>query len=380
MKQYIDLDSILQFNNNHYSGDVFYCNIEGKDYNFIKGFLSYNPRKYGNNNYTVKNNNCGTYLIRELNTGKLYIGSSGRVYKRISRHKEFIVSRKHDNSNFNDLLKTTNIKDYELIVFFTSNREEAYLLEQYFVDKYKDTGYLLNIANDVKLARLGAKNTTEHNRILSECSKNRVYTDKDRTKISNIRKTNLKSIEQFKKILDAKKVKVSVNGVEYESITEAGIKSPYSESSIRRKLSRGGDDKIFHLTTKESPLKGRTIPDWHKRRLSEIRKSNPVFIHQLNSAKELTKKKIQLNEKMYSSITEAVKATGFSESVIHRKLRETADKQNKEFYVLEYKKPQLKKVMIDGVVYNSVSDASKVLGIKKCLLKYRIKSGKIKYV
>lgn len=379
MKQNIELDFILQFNNHHYSGDVFYCNINGKDYNFVKGYLTYNPRKYENSNYNVKNNNCGTYLIRELNTGKLYVGSSGRVYKRISRHKEFIISGKHDNSNFDNLLKTTNIKDYELIVFFTANREEAYSLEQYFVDKYQDTGFLINIANDVKLARLGSKNTPEHNKIIGEYSKNRIYSDEDRKNISNIRKTNLKSIEQFKKVLNSKKIKISVFGVEYESITEAGLESPYSESYLRRQIKKGSKD-IFYLSDNQSPLKGRNISLDKRQLLSDIRKTNPKLIAQFNSIRELTKKKIRLNGVLYNSVGQASKENGISESVIFRKLRESKNKEVNGIYFLDYVKPQTKKIEVDGVIYDSVAIAAKTLNINKSTLKNKISLGKIKYV
>lgn len=386
MKKLIELEQLLQFNNEHYFGNVHYCSINGKKYNFIKGYLTYNPRKFENSLYGLNVNSSATYLIRELNTGDTYVGSSGKIYIRLSKQKAMINEKNHSNANFNKLLETTNIKNFELLVFFTNNREEAFGLEQYFVDRFLNTSFLLNIARDVRFYtspnfnRLGSKNSPEQTKRLADLARNRVFTDEDREKLSFIRRTNEKSIDQFKKVLEDKRRRISVDDVEYESLTEAGINSPYSESSLRRTLSRGVNKNIFYITDNESPLKGRTIPDWHKQRLSEVRKTNPAFIDQLSSVRDLTKKKIQINGIMYGSITEAIKLTGISESVIHRKLKESNGKENNEFYVLNYVKPQLKKVVIDGVVYNSVSEAAEILGLNKYLLKSRVKSGKIKYL
>ena len=386
MKKLIELDQLLQFNNEHYFGNVHYCSINGKEYNFIKGYLTYNPRKFENSLYGLNVISSATYLIRELNTGDTYVGSSGKIYNRLSKQKAMINEKNHSNANFNKLLEITNVKNFELIVFFTSDREEAFSLEQYFVDRFLNTNFLLNIAKDVKFYvspnfnRIGAKNSPEQIKLLADLARNRIFTDEDRMKISISRKSNQKTIDQFTKVLESKRRRISVDGVEYESLTEAGINSPYSESSLRRTLSRGDNENILYLSDNESPLKGRSLPDWHKQRLSEVRKTNSAFIDQLNSIRDLTKKKIQINGTMYDSITEAAKLTGISESVIYRKLKETNDKQNNEFYILNYVKPQLRKLMINEVVYSSVSEAAETLGLNKYLLKSKIRSGKIKYV
>jgi group I intron endonuclease len=387
----ISLEEILLFNNNHYFDNIFYCEINGKKYNFIKGYLTYNPRKYNNINFTVKNDNFGTYLIRNLDNGKTYIGSSGKIYNRITKHKNMIYNKNHDNHIFTELLKTSNLKDYELIVFFSIDREEAYNLEQYFVNKYKDSGLLINIAQDVRNTWQGMKLTSDHVKkiILKNIGKKRsvevrtkmsgrVITDEAKAKLSIFHKTDKKANEHFNKILDDKKKPISVNGIEYSSISEAGLKSPYSESFIRRHLNDPLYTNLISLDETISPLKGRTISENHKKRLSDIRKNDPRFIKQLESIRDLTKKKIMLNEVLYDSITDAMNKTGIHESTIRCKLRKSNRKTDNGHYVLNYVKPVIRKVIINGVIYDSVRIASQHLGISLSCIKSQIKSGKIK--
>lgn len=393
MITFVSLEEILLFNNNHYLDNIFYCEINGKKYNFIKGYLTYNPRKYSNINFTVKNNNFGTYLIRNLDNGKTYIGSSGKIYNRITKHKNMIYNKNHDNHIFTELLKTSNLKDYELIIFFSTNREEAYNLEQYFVNKYKDSGLLINIAQDVRNTWSGMKLSTDHVQkiILKNTGKKRsveirarmsgrILSDEAKSKLSSFHKTDEKAIAHFTKILESKKRTVSIDGVQYESLTEAGIKSPYSESFIRRHIESDSYPNIFYVSSNESPLKGRTISDDHKKLLSDIRKNNPKHIKQLESIRDLTKKKIILNGVLYNSITEAMSKTGIHESIIRRKLRMSNKKTIDDCYVLDYVKPVVKKVIIGGVIYESIKTASEKLGRSINNLKGQVRSGKIKYV
>jgi group I intron endonuclease len=320
------------------------------------------------------------YLIRELINGKIYIGSSGKIYKRISRHKQDLNLKFHPNSNFNKLLKETNIKNFELIVIFTDTREEAYDLEQLFVDKYKDTNLLLNTAHDVRFARLGAKNSEEHIQRMREFMSGRKASEQTRKLQSDFHKTNTRAIEQHKEIIEAKRRKISVYGTVYESITEAGNLSPYSHSFIRRRVRKNDDPNIYYLTDNVSPLLGRAISEEKKKALSEFRKNNLDAIEQFKLAREANKKKILLDGVLYSSVLEAVKQTGISEHAIHKQLKRTGGKDCGDVYILNYVPFKTSQYLIDGIIYDSMADAITKTGLSKSLIKCRTKAGKYKRI
>lgn len=370
MKNYLVLEELLTVNNKHYFGDSNFVNINGKDFSFIKGYLCLLPYKYLHKRYSVKHDDSATYILQEYKTGKVYVGSSGRIYKRIVKHKHLIERRIHENLIFSNLLKETNIKNFELIIIFTDNREEAYELEQLLIDSYIGTDLLLNIAINARLARLGATITDEHKKRIGEASANRIVTEETKELLSVFHKTDEKAIAQFKEVLDSKKRRLSVYGTVYESLSEAGKLAKVSESFIRRYIDKNHPD-IFWLTDNANPLKGRTLSEEQKQKLSEFKKNDPKSIAQFKAAIDANKKKILLNGFLYDSVLDAVRLTGITESTIHAYADKTT---NGECYILNYSKPLPYKVSANGVVYENRQTAAKELGISISTLKGRIRS------
>lgn len=337
MNHFVSLDEVLKFNNTYFVGECFYTFANKKQYSFIKGMLEYSPRKFQHPLYNIKKDHTATYIIREIDLCKIYIGSSEKVYDRIARHKWHILRKQHDNSKFTELLQQTHIKNFELIIIFTDSREEAYDLEQYFVNMYKDTGLLLNIADDVRFAMRGRELTEEHRQKISEANTGKIMSDEAKEKISYSRKNSEKAISQIQEMLNRKKRRISVNGIEYESLAEATRLSGNTQAAIRAALERS-DSNVFWLSNNESPIKGRSLSEEHKQNLSESRKNNPKAKQQLEAIRELTRRKIILNGVLYNSVLEASKAVGIGECTIHRKLREHKDKFKDGPYVLDYVK------------------------------------------
>jgi hypothetical protein len=375
MKTTMSLAELKVVNNNYYSGDCHFVKVAGKDYSFIKGLLDFSPRQFGHSKYSVRlEKQSAAYFIRDLYSGSVYVGSSGNIYKRITKHKIHINNRKHDNINFTKLLQSGSLKLFELIIIFTDSREAAYDVEQILVNDYKDYVGLLNIANDVRTARLGAKNSEEHNRILSEVNRNRLVDDKARQRMSIFHKTNERAISQFKALHEAKRLPVMVHGVRYESVTEAIGRCKYSKSMLQRILHSKRDTEVYFLTDKVSPSKGKTQSEEAKKKLSEFRKNDPKAIAQLESIRELARRKIILNGVLYPSVSEAVRITGMSESGIHRQLALCGGKDSDGPYVLNYVVPKPMQVSINGVVYESRPTAAIALGVNKSTLKGRLRS------
>lgn len=380
MKKVIDIDTLLRQYNDHYVGEGFFVNINNKEYSFIKNYVITEPRKFLHSFYNNKIDKNAVYFIRELFNGKMYIGSSSRIYKRICMHKKDLNLKVHPNSNFNTLLKETNIKNFELIIIFTDTREEAYNLEQQFVDQFKHTDLLLNIAHDVRLARLGAKNSERHIQRMRELMTGKIVSDETKKRQSVFHKTNLRAIEQHKEIIQDKRRKINVYGTIYKSLTDASNLSPYSNSFIRRRLKKNRDPNIYYITDNSSPLLGGTIPEERKKSLSEFRKTNLKAIEQLKELRNASKKKILLNGVMFSSVTEAVQKTGISECSIYKQLKKMDNTPVADAYILNYLPYQPNRILIDDIVYERMSDAIAKTGLSKNIIKYGIKNGKYKYL
>ena len=379
MNKYLNLLDLLKFENNYYIGNCFYVDLDNKYYSFIKGRLISNPKFFKHPLYKSKYNQSAAYILREIFTGKIYIGSSKEVYERISVHKFLMKRKEHDNSNFTELLKITKIENFELVIIFTDSREEAYDIEQFIVNYFKNSDLLLNIANDVRFARLGAINTKEHIEAIRLANTGKIATEETKKLMSDFHKTDEKAIQQFKDILESKKRKVMVNGIAYDSLIQAGKNSGINETKIRNTLRQNNNSDIYWLSHNLNKLENTRLSDEQRLKLSLYRQTSRAK-EQFQLCQEANKRKILLNGVMYKSVQDAVLKTGISEPTIHRKLKLLNGKCNKEHYILNYNVPIPRKVIINNIIYDSVSIAAKEIGRSISFIKGQIRSGKIKCI
>ena len=358
----LTLDKLLCNENHYYLGNSFYTIIGEVARRVVKGRLSELPGYFNTPHYGSKYVQPAAYILQHCLDGKIYIGSTGNVYIRMMSHKSNIRMKNHDCEELNELLEFTNLEYFDLILIFTTTRDEAYDCEQYLLDKFKNNPLVLNWAEDARAPMRG-----------------RTHSDASKQKLSEFHKTDETAINQFKTILDGKKRKVSVYGVEYSSITEAGKESPYSETFIRRRLNLDYDANIYYLSDNVSPIKGRTLSDERRRQLSEFRKTDPKAIAQLESLREANRCKIVFNGVLYPSILSASVSSDVNEATI-RKAARGCLKDAEGSLIVNYVPWVPRKINVDGVVYDSVKAACEKLSLSKDLIKYRIKIGKISYV
>lgn len=102
----------------------------------------------------------GAYTITHLTSGRIYVGSTGDLYKRKVRHESQLRLGTHDNSS----LQVAYVESPELsfAAIPTSTREEAYEMEQRLLDILGPQGVLFNRAMDAKNAGIGWERTAEH--------------------------------------------------------------------------------------------------------------------------------------------------------------------------------------------------------------------------
>ena len=337
MRTQISLQELFK-GKNLFTGNCWETVVNGNVYPVVKGFLGVSPLFLRNPLYNVRVTQPACYILKDSISGKVYVGSSGSVYERIVKHKWYIARKQHENTNFNEVLKTSEMKDFLLFLFFTQNREEAFELEQFFVNHYKAAGELINIAHDVRYAMLGTTLSEEHRRKISKANSGRLVSEEARKNISLSRKTSLSSMAQLARIHDRKKRAVSINGVVYDGISEAVRATGLSDGFIRQKAEKS-DSNIFFVSDPVSPLNGRTLSLAQRQKLSDSRKSQKA-IDQFRAATEKTMVKIVLNGTLYPSVREAVRQTKISEATINRQFRKIGRKKIDGCYVLNYTPPK----------------------------------------
>lgn len=114
-------------------------------------------------------------------------------------------------------------------------------------------------------------------------------------------------------------------------------------------------------------------------------KEKPEYI--IQSIKDANNKRVFVQGTLYESLTECASALDIKVSTLHYRLN--SDFQTDYFYanddgtkILKYinkvNSKEKKKVEIDGIVYESISKASELLGIGRMTISYRIKNGTYK--
>jgi group I intron endonuclease len=101
-------------------------------------------------------NRTGVYTLTDIVSGKFYVGSSQDAEMRVRRHFRELRLKSHRN----DLLQKLWDSGAKIVPVYypTETREDAYELEQDFLDRYKDSDLLLNICLTAK----GGDNLTRH--------------------------------------------------------------------------------------------------------------------------------------------------------------------------------------------------------------------------
>lgn len=149
----LDFKTIFQCNNVYYSNPDDRIKIKDKEYNFLKVTLHNSHdelnRYIKRNNQKLSLNAC--YIFKSILTGDFYIGSTNHIGTRIKGHAGTIKALKHKNPRVRELSKDHNLFDFEIIVIFTKDRDDAFDLEQYFLEKYANDPAMMNIAIDARL-------------------------------------------------------------------------------------------------------------------------------------------------------------------------------------------------------------------------------------
>lgn len=189
---------------------------------------------------------AGIYKIINKVNGSIYIGSSCNLEYRKYIHFHKLKQNKHINIHLQRAYNLHGNENFlfEIIEIISSDMPnfKQYLLqrEQFWIDNLHPTYNILKIAGSslgfhhsdetkfiISQTTLGKKKSFEHAKHIKEAQKGRILTEEHKLKLSKAAKKRTK-LCHF--------VKVSIDGITYNTIKEAAEKLNLHVSTIQRRL------------------------------------------------------------------------------------------------------------------------------------------------
>ena len=180
-----------------------------------------------------------TYLIIHSDTKKAYIGSTNDLSRRSGENLRDLKNNCHKNK---PLQEAYNKNNGVCICFHPCESvEKAQQLEQYLVTELNKDDLIFNVAVlDTKITAKGRKLSETHKEILKQSNRVREISDLTKQRMSEAQKNFNKTEEGQRLLLERIKSKskpVTINEVEYPSVSEASrqLNIPWSTLSKRLK-------------------------------------------------------------------------------------------------------------------------------------------------
>lgn len=217
------------------------------------------------------------YALTHKSTGLHYVGSTGDLYTRIVQHKKMLRYGKHKNGNLQKAYDEDPV--FSLSFVETETKEDAVIIEQTLLDQLKPKGLLFNIAIDAVNPNQGLQVSDEVKERLRDAAFNQFSTPQAKKQHSDLIKKKwqdeeyrnkhigvkhsdervaknsqtVKALwqdpEYRKKMMERGGLKISIDGVVYNSIAEAARLLGISEGCISyRCKSPNFQSTYFHVT------------------------------------------------------------------------------------------------------------------------------------
>lgn len=167
----------------------------------------------------------GAYILTHVQSGHLYIGSTGDLYARNWQHRNSLKNGTHFCKKLQELYDVDQNLNFSGIPFLT--KEDSVDEEQRMVDMYKGSPYLLNAATlDVRnVSASRAANGYRHSKETKE-------------KMSAVKTGKITSESTKEKMRIGRKdsTVVVIDGIEYFSVSHAARSLGLSHSGMRFRL------------------------------------------------------------------------------------------------------------------------------------------------
>jgi len=240
-------------------------------------------------------------------TGKVYIGSSSEITKRLDRHQRELEKGIHHNQKLQD--EYDNESSISVELFACDDREHAYAVEEALIDYHYTEGNLLNIGKQSR----GGDNLSNNPR------KARIV-----EQIANALRERNRSMSP-----EERKRKFGRPGI------LNGMYGRTHTSEVKKTLSETHKGNTYCLGYKHGPEMRRKISILAKKRIG-----NKNSFYGKNHSEETKRKlsiakrgrkptnanKIEIDGVLYESQADAAKALGVSSALITYRLKSSSDK------------------------------------------------------
>lgn len=263
----------------------------------------YNPKYYPDDELVGKS---GVYQIRNLENGKMYIGSSCRLYDRKLQHKNDLKNNRHENIHLQHAFNKYGIENFIFEIIEFCIEEEQYIIEQYWLDKFYGKEFCYNI-----------------NPIASKPPNNK-------GKKRNLTEEKRKELNERLRIRNL--LTQSFKGQNNPMYGLTGEKNPKSVQfiSLADNVIYGGFREYVRITGKN-----RTIPKEHCQNKLKNKPQQFMYLNdynllsteekeiaRINAIKSINKSKIVrlLDNKIYDTVKECLTDNDIKESSLYRQL------------------------------------------------------------
>lgn len=148
---------------------------------------------------------AGVYVLYLVESDSYYIGSSKNIGLRFLAHKSKLRNNNHPCPKFQEAYNKCENKTIKITYIEISRDKRLERLEQRLIDRYYDTGLILNASRDSS-SPMGGRNHTEETKELLRMRTNEQFSDpKSRKRHSEITKEKMKDPDLFERIKEAQK-------------------------------------------------------------------------------------------------------------------------------------------------------------------------------
>lgn len=238
----------------------------------------------------------GIYQIRNIKSGKIYIGSSSNIEKRWERHQSLLRNKKHHSYKLQLDYDREGLEAFEFKILAYCELSEMMTLENKAIHSFRAVEEGYNILRNASTT-LGNRLPQEVRDKISKALKGRIISNETRAKISKALKGRMQSEEHKNNIkknrvylphttatkaILSKKNKGRVFGKDFRDKVSKGLKGIRKSETARLNMSKAGlkrDPSTFrhHIWTEEEK-------ENHSKIMKEWSAKNPMS--------EETKKKI----------------------------------------------------------------------------------------
>lgn len=286
------------------------------------------------------------YIIRNMDTDVLYIGSSYNCYKRLREHRNDLRNKRHCNIPlqyaFNKLKS-----ELQVYVIKTTEVNTPFWLENVALTYINKHGETYNIGDTAELPRLGVPVSEETRRKQSEAHMGSNLSFESRSKMSSIRKGRKYTPDHVENAILKLKKSLMGDGVKYESAAECARITGIGQSSITRRLTNPNYPGWYMIGSIHDP----DVKSGKVEQTTEKNAENFIYL---------------IEGSMFFTSEEAGRMLGYSSSTVKRRVRDDRFPDWEKVPCddpIRLVKASSKAIVVNGVHYPSLRIAADALGL-----------------